>query len=104
VAEVEWAAEPAGVLVALCAGPDWELENIAVRQSLRRQGLGAALLERLLEEARQGGAERVLLEVRASNGAAIRGYERAGFRLLARRAGYYREPSEDALIMVHEAG
>jgi len=90
-----------GFLVAQCGGAEWELENIAVLPVLRRRGVGAALLSTLLEEARRRQAERILLEVRASNQAAIRLYGQAGFQLLARRRGYYQNPAEDALLFGH---
>lgn len=90
-----------GFLVAQCGGAEWELENIAVLPALRRRGVGAALLGTLLEEARTRQAERILLEVRASNQAAIRLYGQAGFQLLARRRGYYQNPEEDALLFGH---
>ena len=90
-----------GFLVAQCGGPEWELENIAVLPAFRRRGVGLALLMALLAEARVRQAERILLEVRPSNLPAIRLYGQGGFELLARRPSYYREPMEDALIMVH---
>ena len=90
-----------GFLVAQCGGGEWELENMAVREGFRRQGAGSALLAALLAEARVQQTERILLEVRPSNQAAIRLYEQGGFALLARRPGYYKDPGEDALIMVH---
>jgi len=87
-----------GFLVAQCGGLEWELENIAVLPGFRRRGAGAALLSALLEEAGTRHAERILLEVRASNQSAIRLYGQAGFQLLARRRGYYQNPTEDALL------
>jgi ribosomal-protein-alanine N-acetyltransferase len=90
-----------GFLVAQGSGADWDLENLAVLPEFRRRGAGMALLGALLAEAPRQGAERILLEVRASNLAAIRLYEGFGFRLLARRSGYYAHPPEDALIYVH---
>jgi ribosomal-protein-alanine acetyltransferase len=89
-----------GFLVAQC-GPEWELENIVVSPASRRQGVGRALLSALLNEARAHCAERILLEVRASNHAAIRLYLRNGFQQLSRRRDYYLNPTEDALILVH---
>jgi ribosomal-protein-alanine N-acetyltransferase len=95
-------ASPAvGFLVAQCAGPEWELENLAVSPEFRRRGAAFALLSALLEEGRRRAAERILLEVRASNQPAIGLYERSGFRLLSRRRGYYAHPPEDALIYGH---
>jgi len=90
---------PAGFVVAQCGVTEWELENIAVASGFRRRRIASALLTALVVAARAAGAERILLEVRASNSAAITLYQQAGFELLGRRPGYYRNPSEDALIL-----
>jgi len=91
---------PCGFLAAQVS-PEWELENIAVLPEFRRRGLARELLSVLLTHARQQGAERILLEVRQSNAPAIQLYEEAGFQQLGKRPDYYRNPSEDALILVH---
>ena len=88
-----------GFLVAQNIGPEWELENIAVLPRFRRQGVGLGLFSALLIKAQSLRAERILLEVRASNQSAIRFYRASGFRLLAQRREYYRNPVEDALIL-----
>jgi ribosomal-protein-alanine N-acetyltransferase len=75
------------------------LENIAVLPECRRQGVAGALLSALLSQARRQHAERILLEVRASNEAAIHLYLANGFQTLARRRDYYRNPQEDAVIL-----
>jgi ribosomal-protein-alanine N-acetyltransferase len=98
IAEAE--AGGIGFLVAQNCGPEWELENIAVLPDCRRRGVGLGLMAALLAQARGLRAERILLEVRESNEAAIRLYEVSGFEMLARRRDYYRNPPEDALIMV----
>jgi ribosomal-protein-alanine N-acetyltransferase len=99
-----WLAEedggPAGFLVALCDA-EWELENVAVLAEFRRRGTARALVTQLLSEARQAGAERLLLEVRASNVAALELYRAMGFHQLGRRRDYYSNPTENALILVH---
>jgi ribosomal-protein-alanine N-acetyltransferase len=77
--------------------------NLAVRPSARRRGLGRALLEAALRRGARAGARRALLEVRAGNEAARALYARSGFVVLARRREYYREPLEDALVLVREA-
>ena len=87
-----------GFLVAHQIGPEWELENIAVRQDSLRRGLASALLFRLFEVLREQRAESVFLEVRESNVAARALYEKHGFILTGRRRDYYRNPSEDAVL------
>jgi ribosomal-protein-alanine N-acetyltransferase len=104
ITEAEDGNAATGLLVAL-SGPEWELENIAVLLSARRQGAARALLGALVDEARAQQAERILLEVRASNEAAIALYKAAGFGLLGRRRDYYGNTNsgnrmEDALVMV----
>lgn len=94
-------ARAVGFLVAQTGTPEWELENIAVLPECRRQGVARALLSALLSQAHSLLAERILLEVRASNQAAIRLYEASGFRMLARRRDYYRNPPEDAVILAY---
>ncbi len=77
----------------------WHVMNIAVDPAWRRQGIASALLERLLADT-SGDAERGhTLEVRVSNLAAIRLYERFGFRSRGIRRGYYTDNREDALVM-----
>jgi ribosomal-protein-alanine N-acetyltransferase len=90
-----------GFLVAQNCGPEWELENIAVLPGFRRRGVGLGLLSVLLAQARAARAERILLEVRASNLSAVRLYNMSGFQTLGVRRDYYRNPAEDALILVH---
>ena len=77
------------------------IHNIAVRPQWQRQGLGRALLEACLDVMRDAGLQTCLLEVRASNAAALGLYGELGFTLDGRRRDYYRVPSgrEDALLM-----
>jgi ribosomal-protein-alanine acetyltransferase len=77
---------------------EWEIENIAVAGTARRRGLGTRLLGEFLDLARGRGAEAVFLEVRESNFAARRLYEKWAFVETGRRKGYYREPEEDAIV------
>jgi ribosomal-protein-alanine acetyltransferase len=90
-----------GFLVARAAGPEWELQNVAVAAAAQRRGIGKELVRELLREVRPAGAEAVFLEVRESNAAARGLYESAGFVVTGRRRGYYRDPDEDALIYRH---
>jgi [ribosomal protein S18]-alanine N-acetyltransferase len=87
-----------GYLVCSRYDTVWHLMNVAVDDRLVRQGIATALIERLLELA-DGPGEQFTLEVRTSNEAAIRLYEKFGFRSAGRRRGYYHDNREDALIM-----
>ena len=87
-----------GFLVAAQVPPEWELENVVVAASERRQGLGKRLLEALLERAGEINSDAVFLEVRESNMAARALYQALGFQQIGRRRGYYTSPSEDALL------
>ena len=79
-------------------GEEWEIENIAVAGPVRRRGLGTRLLGEFLDLARGGGAKAVFLEVRESNLAARRLYEKWAFVESGRRTRYYRGPEEDAIV------
>ena len=72
-----------GFLIARAVGPEWELENIAIAGSARRRGLGTRLLGEFLNTARARGATSVFLEVRESNSAARRLYEKWAFSKVA---------------------
>jgi ribosomal-protein-alanine N-acetyltransferase len=75
-----------------------DLTRIAVHPEARRHGLGRALLDEAVDLARLEGADRMLLEVAATNGPALQLYRSAGFVEISRRRGYYR-PGVDALVM-----
>ena len=88
----------AGFIVARMLGDEWEIENVVVAESSRRQGIGAALLRAILGLAQNAAAAQVLLEVRESNLAARRLYEEAGFQVSGTRKNYYVNPKEDASV------
>lgn len=79
-----------------------EIRNMAVDPEHRHQGVGRALLETARDRLLQAGAKRVFLEVRASNKPALSLYCSIGFAIHSRRADYYRDPQEDALVLALE--
>ena len=87
-----------GYLVCSRYDTVWHLMNVAVEPHRQRHGIASALLEQLFEQADKP-SEQYTLEVRTSNEAAIRLYERFGFRAAGRRRAYYHDNREDALIM-----
>ncbi len=84
----------------LAVGQDeaW-INNIAVRRDAQRKGIGRALLDALVDEARRSGVRQVLLEVAADNDAAQHLYGAYGFDAIGRRKGYYQPSNTDALVM-----
>lgn len=76
-----------------------QISNIAISPDYRQLGVGEGVLRKVLPEMCHKGAEFVFLEVRPSNLAARRLYEKLGFTILGLRKGYYRSPSEDAIVM-----
>lgn len=90
-----------GYVVAWFVMEEGELANLAVAPSARRKGLGRALLDAMLGDARQRGVAHVYLEVRESNAAARQLYATRDFEEVGRRKRYYRSPEEDALILRH---
>ncbi|MBI4401889.1 MAG: ribosomal protein S18-alanine N-acetyltransferase [Nitrospirae bacterium] len=94
--------EPGEIVGYICFWVVFEelrLMNLAVAPSVRRQGIATQLVRYALAFGRDRGAVRADLEVRASNAAARRLYERLGFRQIAVRAKYYANPTEDAVLM-----
>lgn len=73
--------------------------NVAVKKEYRRQGVGYYMLESMLEQAKGRGITSLTLEVRQSNEAAIRLYEKLGFLSSGLRKDFYIKPKEDAVIM-----
>lgn len=96
-------AERAGRLVGygglFAAGHRADVQTVAVARDQQGHGLGAALLQELLDEAARRGASEVLLEVRADNDGAMRLYERHGFERIGVRRGYYQPGRVDAIVM-----
>jgi ribosomal-protein-alanine N-acetyltransferase len=95
--------EPGGHVVGFCAAwivaGELHVNSLAILPAWRQRGCGTCLLGGVLAAARREGATCATLEVRRSNGPAIRLYERFGFRQVAARRAYYTNPSEDALIL-----
>ena len=76
-----------------------DIQTIAVAEAARRGGLGRALMNALIREARTRGAKEVFLEVRADNPGPKRLYETLGFGEIAVRVGYYQPDAVDAIVM-----
>lgn len=88
-----------GYVIAAVVAGEAEVLNLAVARDARGRGLGGRLLDAGLGGVRERGAREVFLEVRESNAAALALYSSRGFSALTRRARYYRNPVEDALVL-----
>jgi ribosomal-protein-alanine N-acetyltransferase len=80
-------------------GPVGHITVIAVAPRWRRRGVGELLLQGLIDAAAELKVDSLILEVRVSNLAAQRLYERYGFVVTARHQRYYTDDREDALVM-----
>jgi len=76
-----------------------EILKLSVAEDARLMGLGFKLLDFAVQHCRKKGVENCFLELRASNFAARKLYEKRGFYRIGSRRDYYREPAEDAILM-----
>lgn len=92
-----------GSVVAYVLGrliaPEAEIYRIAVRSDKRRRGIGYRLLDYAMKTERGRGLETVFLEVRESNIAARNLYFSHGFKEIGVRRAYYKNPTENAIVM-----
>jgi ribosomal-protein-alanine N-acetyltransferase len=97
-----WTAETGGRVIGALVGwlivDEYQVATLAVHPDERRRGAGKALLEKAIEAAKEEGAARFTLEVRASNSAAKALYETFRFRIVGISPRRYAD-GEDALLM-----
>lgn len=91
--------EVVGYIGCYCIAGEGEITNVAVKDTYRRRGIGAMLLERLYGEGDAFDTWEFFLEVRESNEAAISLYSRQGFVKEGIRKNFYEKPVENAVIM-----
>ena len=100
------ARDTLGQVVGFCSFwrvlDELHINNLAVTPASRGAGAGTALLQAVLRDGGRMGARRATLEVRRSNDAARRLYERLGFTVAGVRRAYYTSPVEDALVLWRE--
>ena len=88
-----------GYSVAWAVGDEAELANLAVAPEHRGTGVAKRLLDHLLDDLDARGGATIYLEGRDSNAPAQGLYRSRGFTAAGRRKGYYRKPTEDAVVM-----
>lgn len=96
-------AEEESVILGYCgmyiSFDEGEIPNVAVKKEFRSQGIGEVMMNELLSRAGERGVCSAFLEVRKSNEAAKRLYEKLGFEEAGIRKNFYEFPKEDAVIM-----
>jgi len=95
----DWEGEVAAYAGMWTLFDEAHITNIAVRKKFRSQGIGRILMMEEEKLARLKSAERILLEVRPSNGAAVAMYSGLGYMPTHLRKEYYSDNQEDALVM-----
>ena len=93
------AGVPIGYGGVKIGGDQADVMTIGVVPRARGRGVGRAILDALLEWARQAGAVEIFLDVRPSNEGAIALYNSRGFVEIGRRPRYFRNPVEEAVEM-----
>lgn len=86
-----------GYVNAWHIGDELHLANIAVAGKSRHQGIGSALLTKIIDIALENNCTRIFLEVRVSNTIGQKFYEKFGFTTFYLRKKYYPD-GEDAIV------
>lgn len=90
-----------GYILGSVNGDFGYIDNIAVSSDFRRQGVGEMLLKEFIGYAEDSPyCSGVSLEVRQSNYPAISLYSKTGFKAAGKRARFYTDPDEDAVVMI----
>ena len=76
-----------------------QITNIAVKKNCRGEGVGSKLLESLIKWAKNNEILVIQLELREGNAAAFGLYKKYGFSVVGKRKDYYKNPTEDAILM-----
>lgn len=87
-----------GFLLARRIADLLEIDLVGVDPAARRQGLGRALLAKVLAEETADGSREARLELASENQAALGLYQQQGFVVVGRRSRYY--PDGDAALLL----
>lgn len=91
---------PIAYIIGRLIAPEAEIYRIAVRPEYRQRGVGYRLLSYAIKTERGRGLECAFLEVREGNVAARALYRAFGFSECGKRKNYYKNPTENAVVMV----
>ena len=88
-----------GFIIFSPINPEAHILSISVTKKIQSKGVGALLLQSMLDQCAAMNYKKIFLEVRTSNFQAINFYQKFGFSKDAIRDNYYMDNSEDALLM-----
>lgn len=94
-----WGERVVGFSLAWRAADELHLTDLGVTAVARRRGIARQLVEDLRGLGAQHGSRVILLEVRETNAPALGLYSALAFVELDRRARYYPDTDEDAVVM-----
>jgi len=98
---VVYESEIIGYVVTWHVHDEVHLLNVGVTGAYQRKGIGATIMQYVVDEAMRLQRRLVTLEVRAGNDVARRLYEKFGFKPVMVRKNYYVDEQEDAVVMVY---
>ena len=90
-----------GYIISKITYPETHILNLTVKKNFRKNGIGKALVELIISDARLRNSENIILEVRANNTDAQSLYKKLNFEVIGTRKNYYESKNdrEDAYVL-----
>ena len=90
-----------GYIISKITYPETHILNLTVKENFRKKGIGKALIELIISDARLRNSENIILEVRANNTDAQSLYKKLNFEVIGTRKDYYESKNdrEDAYVL-----
>ena len=90
-----------GYIISKITYPETHILNLTVKKNFRKNGIGKALIELIISDARLRNSENIILEVRANNTDAQSLYKKLNFEVIGTRKDYYESKNdrEDAYVL-----
>ena len=90
-----------GYIISKITYQETHILNLTVKKSFRKKGIGKALIELIISDARLRNSENIILEVRADNTDAQSLYKKLNFEVIGTRKDYYESKNgrEDAYVL-----
>ena len=90
-----------GYIISKITYPETHILNLTDKKNFRKNGIGKALVELIISDARLRNSENIILEVRADNIDAQSLYKKLNFEVIGTRKDYYESKNdrEDAYVL-----